>query len=78
MECPEWVEGVWEPGDKGMSMLALGARVSLPVKARPLAASVKVRPPPARHMPARSGRGGGGVCGGLIMGAPPITARGRR
>ena len=29
-EFPEWVEGVWEPGDRGMSMAAAGGECESP------------------------------------------------
>ena len=47
-----WVEGVGEPGNRGMWKLPPVARVCLPVTAPPLAASVTVLPPPDGHVPA--------------------------
>ena len=73
-ECPEWVEGVGEPGDRGMSMSAAGCACESPCNASTVGGVCEGSPSswPARASPFR------GVCDGLIIGAPPITAQGRR
>ena len=72
-EFPKWVEGVGEPGDRGMWMSAARGTCESPCNGSTVGGVCEGSPSswPARASPF------GGVCGGLIMGAPPITARGR-